>query len=260
MNYFEVALLELTLLGLVSGVAGSLAVLRERSFFAVALSHASFPGGVIFAVLGLNLLLGQALFAALLVLLLVFLSRISRQGRQVASGIVLTFGFALGSLLSNLNRGLNVPVDELLVGSPFSVKFSDVFATLFVLVVGLVLLLVFWRRIIFHTFDPAGFVAAGFAVWPLELVVSGVVAGAIVVAMPAAGAILGVAVIVGPAACARLLVRNVLWLGPVAALIGVVCGVLGLFLSLWFGLAAGGAVGLVIAVVFVLSGLFKKFH
>ena len=67
MSYFALASLEIALLGLLSGIAGTLIVLRRRSFFAVALSHATFPGGVVFAVLGYNLLIGQALFALLLV-------------------------------------------------------------------------------------------------------------------------------------------------------------------------------------------------
>ena len=87
MSYFSLAALEITLLGLLSGIAGTLIVVRRRSFFAVALSHATFPGGVIFAVLGYNLLLGQALFALLLVLLMTALSRVPGQGRQVASGV-----------------------------------------------------------------------------------------------------------------------------------------------------------------------------
>ena len=69
------AALEIVLLGLLSGIAGTRIVVRRRSFFAVALSHATFPGGVIFAVLGYNLLLGQALFALLLVLCLLYTSR-----------------------------------------------------------------------------------------------------------------------------------------------------------------------------------------
>ena len=103
MSYLGMAALELTLLGLLSGVAGTLIVLRRRSFFAVALSHATFPGGVFFALAGWNLLLGQALFAGVLVLAMTLLSRVPGQGRQVASGVVLAFGFALGTLLSSLN-------------------------------------------------------------------------------------------------------------------------------------------------------------
>ncbi len=253
MNYFALASLELGLLGLLSGVVGTLIVLRRRSFFAVALSHATFPGGVVFAIAGLNVLLGQALFAVLLVLLMTALSRVRGQGRQVASGVVLSFGFALGTLLTALNPGLGIPVEALLVGSPLSVTMTDVIATAAVLVAALLLALSFGRRILLHTFDPLGYAAAGYRGWPIELVVSGVIAAGVVVAMPAVGAILGVAILIGPAAAARLIAPNALWIAPIAALLGVVSGIGGLWASRTFDIAAGGAVGLAAAAVFFLA-------
>lgn len=253
MSYLATAALELALLGILSGIAGTLIVLRRRSFFAVALSHATFPGGVVFAMLGWNLLLGQALFAFVLVLLMTLLSRLPGQGRQVTSGIVLSFGFALGTLLASLNPGLGVPVDALLVGSPLSVTAGDVAATAAVIVVGGGLLLVSWRRIVFHAFDPVGFTASGYRAWPVEVVVTGVIAAAVVVAMPAVGAILGVAVLIAPAAAARVLVRRLEWIPVVSAVIGVAGGLIGLWVSREFGASAGGAIGLVLTGLFALA-------
>lgn len=258
MSYFAVALLEITLLGLLSGIVGTLIVLRRRSFFAVALSHATFPGGVIFALLGYHLLLGQALFAVILVLLMTLLARVPGQGRQVASGIVLALGFALGTLLAGLNPGLDVPVDALLVGSPLSVSMGDVSATAAVLVASLLIAVLTWRRVLFHTFDPAGFAAAGYRVWPIELLVTAVIAAAVVVAMPAVGAILGVAILIAPAAAARVLVRRIELIPPVAAALGVASGAAGLWASRAFDLAAGGSIGLATTLVFVLAVLWQR--
>lgn len=253
MNYFALAALELTLLGLLSGLVGTVIVLRRRSFFAVALSHATFPGGVVFAVLGYNLLLGQAIFAALLVLIMTALSRVPGQGRQVASGVVLSFGFALGTLLAGLNPGLGVPVEALLVGSPLSVTVADVIATAAVLLAALLTLIVARRSILFHTFDPEGYAAAGFRAWPVELVVSALTVAGVVVAMPAVGAILGVAILIAPAAAARLLAPSIGWIPPLAAALGVLSGLVGLWASRAFDLAAGGAVGLAASAVFLLA-------
>lgn len=262
MSYMGLAALELVLLGLLAGIAGSLIVFRGRSFFAVALSHATFPGGVIFALAGWNLLIGQALFAAVLVLLMGLLSRIPRQGGQVSSGIVLALGFALGALLSSANPGLGVPVDALLVGSPLGVSGSDVAATAAVLVLSLAALLVFGRRILFQTFDPAGFTAAGYRSGPVELVVVGIIAASVVVAMPAVGAILGVAILIAPAAAARLLAPTIAWVPPLAALLGVASGLAGLWASRAFDIAAGGAIGLAATAVYVvalgLAALLRK--
>jgi ABC-type Mn2+/Zn2+ transport system permease subunit len=253
MSYFALAALELTLLGLLSGVIGTLIVLRRRSFFAVALSHATFPGGVVFAMLGYNLLLGQALFAAVLVLVMTLLSRVPGQGGQVASGVVLSFGFALGTLLASLNPGLGVPVEALLVGSPLSVSPSDVAATAAVLILSLIIGGLFSRRILFHTFDPLGYSAAGFRAWPVELVVTATVAAGVVVAMPAVGAILGAAMLIAPAAAARLIVRRVWWIPVLAAVLGVLGGLVGLWVSRVLDVAAGGAVGLTMTAIFLLA-------
>lgn len=258
MSYFALALIEIALLGLLSGIAGTLIVLRRRSFFAVALSHATFPGGVVFAVLGYNLLIGQALFALILVLIMTALSRVPGQGTQVASGIVLALGFALGTLLTSLNPGLGVPVEALLVGSPLSVSTADIMATAAVLMLSLVIVLPYGRRILFHTFDPAGFAAAGFKAWPVELVVTGIIAAGVVVAMPAVGAILGVAILIAPAAAARLLTHRIEWVPPLAAILGVTSGIVGLWASRQFDLAAGGSIGLATTLVFVAALLVRR--
>lgn len=265
MNYLVLAALELTLLGVLAGLAGTLIVLRRRSFFAVALSHATFPGGVLFAILGWSVLAGQAVFAIVLVLLMTLLARVPGQGRQVVSGVVLSFGFALGALLASLAPTIApaggaavVGVDALLVGSPLGVSGSDVVTTAAVLLCSLMLLAVFGRRLLFHTFDPAGFRAAGYRAWPMELVSTAVIAAAVVAAMPAVGAILGVAILIGPAAAARLLAPSLAWIPPIAAAIGVAAGGLGLWGSAVFGVAAGGAVGVAVALLFLLALLARK--
>jgi zinc/manganese transport system permease protein len=263
MNYLALAALELTVLGLLSGLAGTVIVLRRRSFFAVALSHATFPGGVLFAILGLSVLAGQAIFAIALVLLMTLLSRVPGQGRQVVSGVVLSFGFALGALLASLAPSLTVPgtgkpvdtvgVDALLIGSPLGVSGSDVLTAAIVLVASAILLAIFSRRLVFHTFDPVGFRAAGYRAWPMELIATAVIAAAVVAAMPAVGAILGVAILIGPAASARMVAPSLGWIPPIAAVFGVAAGLLGLWGSAVFGVAAGGAVGVAVALVFLLA-------
>lgn len=250
MNFVGLAILEVTLLGLLSGLVGTLAVMRRRAFFTVALSHATFPGGVIAALAGFSVMLGSALFAVILVLIMTGLSRIKHQGKQVATGVILTFGFALGALLQSVNRDLAIPVDALLIGSLLSVSAFDVIAAAVVLALSLILFLMFSRTLLFSTFDVDGFRASGFQPWLADLVALSVIAATVVVTMPAVGAILGVALIIGPAVTARLLVRNIFWTAPVAAVIGVAAGLIGLAASAAFSIAAGGAVGLAVAALF----------
>lgn len=250
MSTITLAMLEVLVLGLLSGIVGTLAVWRKRAFTTVALSHATFPGGVLAAMAGVSVLIGSAIFAVLLVAIMVGLGRIKQQGQQVAAGIVLTFGFALGALLQSMNRDLSIPVDALLIGSLLSVSSTDVLAATGVFAAAVVLFAVSGRELLFSTFDPDGFRASGFRPWLTDLSVLALIAATVVVTMPAVGAILGVAMIIGPAVTARVLVRNIFWMIPVAALIGVTAGVMGLLASGVFSVAAGGAVGLSVAVLF----------
>ena len=258
MTYFDNALLEVLLLGLLSGVAGFVVLLRKRAFFTVALSHATFPGGVIAALLGFSVLAGSAIFALLLIAIMTGLSRVRQQGKQVASGLVLTFGFALGALIQSMNPASPIPVDALLIGSLLSVSTADVLALAVVLVVSLGILLMISRRLVYSSFDPEGYRSSGFKPWLVDAAALTIIAAAVVVAMPAVGAILGVAIIVGPAITARMLVRNVMLIAPVAALFGIAAGLAGLYASKAFDIAAGGAVGLAVAVIFAAVALGRQ--
>jgi zinc/manganese transport system permease protein len=251
--YMVTAAIELLMLSALSGVVGTWAVLRKRAFFAVALSHATFPGGVIAAMLGVNVLLGQGVAAFVLVPIMALISRVKHQGGQVASGVVLSFGFALGALLASVQNGMRVPVDALLVGQVFGVDLTDVWAAGIALLVCGVAVLVMRRRLLFDTFDSAGARAAGFSPAITDAVVVSIIAITVVVSMPAVGAILSVAIVIGPAATARLLVSRVERIVPTAFFIAVVSSAIGLWVSWQWKVAAGGAIGITVGVLFVLA-------
>lgn len=253
MSFHTVALIEASLLGLLCGITGTIVVLRRRAFFTVALTHATFPGGIVAALLGVSVLLGAAVFSVVLVLVMTAISRVKRQGSQVASGVILTGGFALGMLLQSLNPSLPVQVDTLLVGSILTVAPGDVIAAAAVLVAALLILAVAGKELLFSSFDPWGFRAAGYREHVVDALALGLIAATVVVAMPAVGAILAIALIVGPAAAAGLLVTDVRRIIPVAGVLGVVSGILGLEASRAWGVAAGGAISLVSAAFYVIA-------
>lgn len=249
MGFFERALLEAVLAGGVAGLVGTFVVLRRRAFFTTALTHATFPGAVVAAVLGVSVVLGAAVFSVLLVALMTLISRVRDQGAQVAAGVVLTFGFALGALLQSANPSLPISVESFLVGSILTVGWGDITLTAIMFAIAAVVILLSGRHLVFSTVDELGYRAAGYRPWVAEATIVALIAGTVVVIMPAIGAILAIALIVGPAVAARQLVSStnaVLLLAPV---IGAASAVAGVFLSRAFSIAAGGAITVVIALV-----------
>lgn len=253
MGYFEKALLAAVLIGALSGLVGTLVVLRRRTFFAQALTHATFPGAVAAAMLGISIPVGAALASVAIVGIMTVIGRTNRQGSQVASGIVLTAGFALGVLLQTLNPSLPVQVDSFLIGSILTVSTGDILLVAGVLVVATAAIVFLGKEILFSTFDRGGFRAAGYKEWPIELLVLALITATVVTAMPAVGAILAIALIAAPAAAARLVARTTTQIFVIAPLIGAASGVSGVLLSRTLGVAAGPAISLVAAAFFLIA-------
>ena len=70
MSYFDRALIVVTLIGALSGIVGTVIVLRRRVLFAQALTHASFPGAVIAALIGINIQVGAIAACVSIIILL----------------------------------------------------------------------------------------------------------------------------------------------------------------------------------------------
>ena len=258
MGYFEQALLAAGLIGALSGLVGTLVVLRQRTFFAQALTHATFPGAVGAAILGVSIPLGAAIASVFIVGIMTMIGRVNRQGNQVASGILLTAGFALGVLLQGLNPSLPVKVDSFLVGSILTVTSNDVTLVAVVLAFAVLVIVFLGKQIVFSTFDVNGYRAAGYREWPIELLTLILITATVVTAMPAVGAILAIALIAAPAAAARLLSRTTTQMFVTAPVLGAVSGLVGVLLSRSLDVAAGPAIALAAAGLFLLALLLRR--
>jgi ABC-type Mn2+/Zn2+ transport system permease subunit len=258
-GFFERAVIEAVLAGALAGLVGTLVVLRKRAFFTTALTHATFPGAMVAAVLGFSVVLGSAIFSIVLVGLMTVIARARGQGGQVAAGVVLTFGFALGAIVQAANQSLPISVESFLVGSIVTVDWADIALTAAVLVIAATVLALRGRHIVFATVDELGYRAAGFRPWVAEALTVALIAMTVVAIMPAIGAILAIALVVGPASAARLLVRSTSAVFALAPVIGALAAVIGVVLSREFAISAGGAVALVVAALVALAVVTHRF-
>lgn len=257
LDFFGLAMVEVVLAGALAGIVGVLVVLRERAFFTMSLTHATFPGAVAAAILGGSVPLGAAVAAIALIAIAVGIGRIRSQGPAVASGVMLTAGFALGALLQSL-APLAIDVESFLVGQVLAVTGADLALTAVLLAVAVAVWAVAGRHLVFSSADEAGYRRAGLAPWVPEAVSLALIAATVVAIMPVVGAILGVALIVAPAAAARLVVRDWRWMLVIAPVVGIASGVVGLLASRWLDIAAGGAIALVAALLYGIAWIVGR--
>jgi ABC-type Mn2+/Zn2+ transport system permease subunit len=254
------ALLEAVMVGGLCGVVGVHVLLRRLPFFTMALGHATFPGVVLAALLGINLLLGAALFGVVVVVVVALLGARERVDDTSAVGVTLSGAFALGVLLLSAQAGYSRDLTAYLVGSVVTVQPGDLAATAAVGVVVLGVLAALHKELVLGAFDRAGLAALGYPVLALDVALLLLIEATVVTSIPAVGTILAVALIVAPAATARLWTERLRATMAVAAVLGAASGVIGLAISLQWRVAAGATIALVAAALFAASLVVAPHH
>jgi manganese/iron transport system permease protein len=247
------------LVGIVCSVVGTFVVLRGMAFFGSALAHAILPGVALGYMAGggssadRGTLFWWALGAAILSAL--GIGTITRGGRvkeDSAIGIVFVGMFALGIALISAVRSFAVDLSHFLFGNVLGVSSGDLWRI--IIAGGLVLLIVrlFYRELVAVAFDETHAITLRLPVTALNYLLLVLIAVVVVVALQTVGIALVLAMLVTPATTAFLLTRRLPTMMALAALIGALSSVGGLYLSYYISIASGAAIVLVCTAVFLL--------
>jgi manganese/iron transport system permease protein len=258
--FMQRALIEVILMGAVTGAIGTYVVLRGLSFIGDALSHAIFPGVVIAFLLGRSVFLGALAFGLLTSASIVVLATTRRVKEDSAIGVLFAGSFALGVVLISTTRNYSRDLAAFLFGNVLGVTTTDIALSAAVGSLVLLLLVLLHKELLLVAFDREAAQAMGVPVFWVNLLLLAMISLTIVVSLSAVGNILVVAMLVTPAAAARLLTDRLPVMIGLSAAIGAMSGVVGLVISYHANVAAGGTIVLVATVVFGLVWLLAPSH
>jgi len=254
------------ILGVVSGVLGSFAVLRQQSLVGDALSHAALPGVCLgFMVAGTRdlgtIMAGALLTGGLAALAILALTRLTRLKTDAAIGISLSVFFALGVVLLTVIQGgggaSQAGLETFLFGQAAAILRSDLWVMGGIAAVALAVVMALWKEFKLVTFDPTFARTMGLPVTVLEVTLTVMVALAVVVGLQMVGVVLMAAMIIAPAVAARQWTRRLEHMVVLSALIGMVSGITGAVISaLGRGLATGPLIVLSASAIVLVSILF----
>jgi manganese/iron transport system permease protein len=250
-DFFQRALVASVLAGVVCAVVGSYVVLKGLAFIGDAVAHAAFPGVVVAFIVGGPYVLGGGIAAFLTAIGIGWVTRRGRLRIDTAIGVVFAGTFALGIFLYSTIHGYVGDLFGFLVGYLLAISFGELVSLLVLGGIVLAVVALFWKELLYSTFDPLGAAASGLPVAALDYVFLGLVAVTIVVSLQAVGIILVVAMLVTPAATAQLVTVRFSRLILGASLIGAGTAVLGLYLSYWLNVASGATIVLVQSALFI---------
>jgi manganese/iron transport system permease protein len=246
--------------GLVCGVIGTYVVLRGMAFIGDTVAHSVFPGVAIAFVLRLDLMLGGALAGLFTALSIAVFSQNRRLREDTVIGVFFAAAFALGIVVLSTAPGYGGSLESFLFGQILGIGDDDVRMVALAGVALLTLALLLHKELVTVSLDRESARAAGLPVFWLDIALYAMVTIAIVVSLQAVGNILVLALLITPAACARLLTDRLGTMMALAAAIGALSALVGLYLSYAFSLAAGGMIVLVATGFFVICWLLAPRH
>jgi len=254
--FMQRALLASLLVGVVCSVLGCYVVLRSMAFLGDAMAHAILPGVAVAYLFDANLLVG-ALVAALIVA--AGIGIISRSGQfkeDTAIGILFAAALSLGVVLISTIRTYATDLTHIMFGNVLAVTRNDLILTAVLATAVLLTVLAMYRELLLATFDPVLAHTIGRRPALVRNLLLVMLAVTVVISLQTVGVGLVAALLVTPAATAYLLTRRLPAMMAVAALIGALSSVAGLYFSYYLNVASGAAVVLTATALFVLAFLF----
>ena len=248
------------LVGILCPVVGSYLIVQRMALFGDVIAHCVLPGLSLSFFLRIDILVGAFISG---ILGAGAISWIRSQARvKVDSAMALTFSsfFALGILLISMLKN-NVDLDGFLFGDILGVNLTDIYRTSIVTILILGAVWLFYKELLFYTFDKTGAMAMGLPVNLIHLGFMAAITLTIIASMKAVGVVLVIALLVGPALTAYLLVKELHQMMIVGAIIGSIASVSGVYISFWFkNVPSGPTIVLVSSGFFILALLFSSFQ
>jgi len=241
------------LVGIICAILGCYVVLRGMAFLGDAIAHAILPGVAIAYLNRWPLFSGALVMGILTALGIGTLVRKGRLKEDTAIGVIFSGMFALGIALLSTVQSYAIDLTHILFGNVLGVSPADLRLIAGLGALVLLLVVAFYKEFLVLSFDPVLAASLRLPVTFLHYLLLLMIAATVVVSLQAVGVALVVAMLVTPAAAAYLLTRRLLTMMALAAIIGALSAITGLYISYYFNVASGAAIVLMCTAFFGLA-------
>ena len=263
--FTQYALIVGVLIALCSSLLGVTLVLKRFSFIGDGLSHVAFGAMAIAAVVGLvdDMLIVMPITIIAAILLLWTGNNVKMKGDASLAMIsvgALAIGYLLMNLFSPKSPNLAGDVCTTLFGSTSisTLTQGEVIVCAILSLIVVIAFILFYNRIFAVTFDESFAKAVGTKVNTFNLIIAIIIAVIIVLAMNLVGSLLVSALVIFPALSSMRIFKSFKSVTVCAAILSVLCAVIGIVLSILFGTPVGSTIVAVDIISFVVCAFIGK--
>ncbi|MEM8503804.1 MAG: metal ABC transporter permease [Cyanobacteria bacterium P01_D01_bin.1] len=255
-DFMRQALMAGVLIGILCPIVGTYLIVQRMAMLGDVVSHAILPGLAIANYFSLPLLTGAFVFGMFSTFVTSWIRAQSKIKVDTAMAITFSSFFSLGvALLTGLRSQLDL--QHLLFGDILSITPAEVREIGLITLGVLLAVKVFYKELLFFTFDRLGAEAVGLPVNGLNFGLMAAITLTIIASIKMVGVILVVALMVSPAAAAYLLTRELHWMMAVGSGIGMFSCITGMYISYYFNTPSGPAIALTLFACFLAALLFS---
>ncbi len=237
---------------------GIFLVLRRYSLIADTLSHVSFAGIAIGFLLGINPII-TAIIASVASSIAIEKLRTSKTVYgESALSLFLSGSLALAIVLISMYHGFNANLSNYLFGSIVTVTQSDIYIIAGVSFVIALLLISFFKELLYISFDEESAQVSGIPVRLINIILIVLAALIIALAIPIVGILLISALIVIPVLTALQFKRSFKHTLIIAEAVSLFSVIAGIFVSFYAGLSTGGTIVLIALACFICAFASRK--
>jgi len=258
-DFIKNAFLTVLLISPLFGLTSTMVVTGKMSFFSDALGHSAFTGIAIGCLCGLGEPTWAAIaFAVLLALLFSIIRSRSNHAADTLIGVLSSTAVALGIFVVTMGGGSFTKYNSYLIGDILSVTPAEICALFVVLLFTCLFWLLVSNQLTLSAVYPQLASSRRIPVNLMQTLFSVVVAIIVTMSISRIGLLVLNSLMVLPAASSRNISRNLKQYHFFSILFAVVAGITGIIASYYLGTSAGATISLVLAIIFLLSFLFRK--
>lgn len=236
-----------------AGLAGTYVVSKRMVFLSGGITHASFGGIGIGYFIGINPVIGAAVFGILSALGVEYLSVKQKIREDSAIGILWAFGMAIGIIFIYLTPGYTPNLMSYLFGSILTVSNADIIALGIMSVILILYFGIFYRTILYISFDEIFARTYSSYVDVFKYLTTSLIALTIVLNIRMAGVVLVISLLTIPPNIAMLFTRVyfkiVIW-SIVAGFVGTATGYA---ISYFAGIPVGATIIFTLVIIWVIA-------
>ena len=257
-SFINRAIIVGTLVSLCAALLGVILVLKRYANIGDGLSHVGFgilTAAVAFGLTPLPVTIPLVMIVAILLLKIGNNSKIKSDS---AIALISSTSLAIGVAITSLTSGMNTDICNFMFGSILAMNKTDVYLSVGVSAVVIILFVVYYRKLFAVTFDEEFAKASGLKANRYTSLIAVLTAIVIVIGMRMMGTMLISSIIIFPALTSMRIFKSFKRVVVSSAIISVVCFLIGIYLSYVYKISTGAMIVLINLIMFIIFTLIEK--